>query len=238
MVEATQTQAILSKPALLVDGVRHEMPIGVFRVGRDPQNHLVLQDTSLSRVHCVIDVYIHQAQLIDVGSSNGTFVNKRRVHSAWLKDGDRIRIGDHILLFQAPGFVLNQEHADDLEHTYAVGPKKLFEISWLPLLALFVASASLFMQLVNRERQMEQDQEIKTMWTKVNTPPVAIPVVVEQAKEKPEEPEKRWQKALMEFKSGGEEEACESIKKLIPELDSKNLLKAKARSFFERKCVF
>lgn len=228
MLEATQTQAILAKPALLLDGVRHEMAVGLFRIGRDPQNHLVLEDSSLSRTHFVIDVYVYQAQLIDVGSANGTYVNKKRVHSAWLRDGDRIRVGDHVLIFQAPGFVLNQAILDEAEQTYSAHASRSTQMSLLPILALLVASASLFMQLVNRDRQMDQDQEIKRQWAAWVAPPPKEEVVPV---------DKRWQKALSDFRSGSEDEACENIKALIPELHPGNLLKAKAQSFFERKCV-
>ncbi|MEI6805510.1 MAG: FHA domain-containing protein [Myxococcaceae bacterium] len=234
MLEATQTQAIFAKPALLLDGVRHELPTGLFRIGRDPQNHLVLEDSGLSRTHFVIDVYAHQAQLIDVGSANGTYVNKKRVHSTWLKDGDRIRVGDHILVFQAPAFVMTPAALDEAEQTHTLDAAKNFHFSWLPLLALLVASASLFMQLVNRERQMGQDLVLKRMWAELAKP------VVEVASNgilEPEKPEKKWQKALLDFKSGSEDEACENIKALIPELHPQDLLKAKAKSFFERKCV-
>ncbi len=227
MLETTQTQAIFSRPALLLDGVRHELPVGLFRVGRDSQNHLVLDDSSLSRTHFVIDVYAYQAQLIDVGSANGTYVNKKRVHSAWLKDGDRIRVGDHVLVFSAPGFIATEENLDRAEPTRASVP-------WLPMLALLVASASLFMQLVNRDRQMGQDQELKRMWAVMAEPP-KVPVQVPT--EKPDRPDKKWERALLDYKSGSEDEACENIKALIPELHPKDLLKAKAKSFFERKCV-
>lgn len=234
MFEPTHTQAIFAQPALLLDGVRHEMPVGLFRVGRDPQNHLVLEDGSLSRTHFVIDVHAHQAQLIDVGSANGTCVNKKRVHSAWLKDGDKIKIGDHLLIFQAPGFVMSQAILDEAEQTYTEKTSKIFHLSWLPVLAFCVASASLFMQLVNRDRQMGQDQEIQRMWEAFNAPPKEQ---LTPSLQEPEKPEKKWQKALLEFKSGSEDEACAMIKSLIPELHPQDLLKAKAKSFFERKCV-
>src|SRR3990167_9886587 len=147
MSESTHTHAIYAKPALLLEGVRHEMPLGLFRVGRDFQNNLVLEDSSLSRTHFVMDIYVNQAQLIDLGSANGTYVNKKRVHCAWLKDGDKIRVGDQILIFQAPGFVVDESH-EESEPTYFKKTPKIWQLSWLPVLALLVASASLFMQLV------------------------------------------------------------------------------------------
>lgn len=236
MFEATQTQAVFGRPAILLDGVRHEMAVGLFRVGRDPQNHLVLEDVSLSRMHFVIDVYAYQAQLIDLGSANGTYVNKKRVYSAWLKDGDRIRVGDQILVFQAPGFIANQEVLDEAEQTYTEKESKNLKTSWLSMLALLVASASLFMQLVNRDRQMEQDIEVKRLWeASMRHPKEIVPVSLPAPN--PDKPDKKWQKALLDFKSGNEDEACAMIKSLIPELPSKDLLKAKAKSFFQRKCV-
>lgn len=243
MFESTQTQAIFVRPALLLEGVRYEMPIGLFRVGRDPQNNLVLDDSSLSRTHFVIDVSVEQAQLIDLGSANGTYVNKKRVHSAWLKDGDKIRVGDQTLVLQAPGFVAHQAILEESEPTYFKKASTAFQLSWLPVLALLVASASLFMQLVNRERQMVQDQELKLMWAALTKSSsvsalASVPIAPTVPIPKPEKPEKKWQKALLDFKSGSEDEACASVKALVAELHPKDLLKAKAQSFFERKCVF
>ena len=209
------------------------MPLGLFRVGRDSQNNLVLEDSSLSRTHFVIDLDANQAQLVDLGSSNGTYVNKKRVHRAWLKDGDQIQVGDQTLIFQAPGFVVDELH-EELEPTYFKKTPGLFQVSWWMILMLLVVSVNLFLQLVNHERQLKQDLEIKRLGLVLEKSSEEKEATVDR---EPEKPEKKWQKALFDFKSGSEEEACAHIKALILELHPQDLLKAKAQSFYERKCI-
>lgn len=54
-----------------------------------------LSDPRTSRTHASLEVYGSTCVLIkDLGSTNGTFVNGRRVNAAELADGDEIRVGD------------------------------------------------------------------------------------------------------------------------------------------------
>ncbi|MES2503909.1 MAG: FHA domain-containing protein [Myxococcota bacterium] len=234
MFEHTETHALYKRPSLTIGGERHELSLGLFRVGRDPQNNLVLEDSALSRHHFAIDVQAHQAQLIDLGSANGTLVNKKRVRSAWLKDGDLIKIGDQVLVFEAPGFILSHAIFDDVEQTHLKKVSKATQLSWVALLALLVSTASLFMQLVNRERQIEQDAFLHHLQASFVKPvaPTEPKVALET-----ETAAQKWQKAVNDFKSGDEDQACSNIKGLIPELDPSDLLRTKAQSFYERKCV-
>ncbi len=67
-----------------------------FLVGRSPKGHLVLDphaDRYVSRVHCLIDIRPPRILLNDLGSTNGTFVNGRRVSRSEVRDGDEIRVG-------------------------------------------------------------------------------------------------------------------------------------------------
>jgi len=71
-------------------------------IGRAGHNQVVLQDEKVSRRHAVIHA---QGQgeywLVDLGSSNGTYLNGRRVgQPCRLGDHDRIEIGSHILFFR------------------------------------------------------------------------------------------------------------------------------------------
>src|SRR5262245_12042091 len=49
------------------------------RVGTAPTNHLVLTDRTVSRIHCEIGLRAGSVTLRDLGSTNGTFVDGRRV---------------------------------------------------------------------------------------------------------------------------------------------------------------
>ncbi len=70
------------------------------RIGRQRDNDLVLEDTSVSRHHAEIHRGGDGAlTLVDLDSLNGVFVNERQIKSAALSDGDSVEIGDVRLLF-------------------------------------------------------------------------------------------------------------------------------------------
>ncbi len=62
-------------------------------VGRQAGNTIVLDETLVSRRHCLIETAAQGPRVRDLGSSNGTFVNGSRVESAFLKPGDVVRVG-------------------------------------------------------------------------------------------------------------------------------------------------
>jgi hypothetical protein len=70
-------------------------------IGRAPDNRLVIRDGRASRHHARIDGRRGSLVLSDLGSTNGSFVNDRRVDSVALGAGDRIRIGTTALLVEA-----------------------------------------------------------------------------------------------------------------------------------------
>lgn len=70
-------------------------------VGRDPSNHVILNDDFVSGRHARIERKIHGFLIRDLRSRNGTFVNGARVIEAMLNDGDRIRIGSSELCFSS-----------------------------------------------------------------------------------------------------------------------------------------
>jgi adenylate cyclase len=71
-------------------------------IGRASLNTLILDSAKVSRLHAIIHSERAGAYwLVDLGSSNGTFLNKRRVHEpARLRNGDQIRIGANTLIFR------------------------------------------------------------------------------------------------------------------------------------------
>ncbi len=63
-------------------------------LGRDSDScHVVVLDPGVSQRHCKLSVDGGWAWVDDLGSSNGTFVNGRKVQIAPLGDGDVVRIG-------------------------------------------------------------------------------------------------------------------------------------------------
>ena len=71
-----------------------------FLVGRSDsaQFRLPFKDKALSRVHFLVEVNPPKCRLMDMASTNGTFVNGRRVAAADLNDGDTIRGGKTVLV--------------------------------------------------------------------------------------------------------------------------------------------
>jgi len=70
-------------------------------IGRDYENHIQLSDSKSSRHHAEIRSEEGSWTAWDLGSSNGTYVNKKQIKSHRLKEGDEIRIGDTSLQFLA-----------------------------------------------------------------------------------------------------------------------------------------
>ncbi len=70
-------------------------------IGRAPDNGLVVPDGRASRHHARIDVRRGSLVLTDLGSTNGSWVNDRRVESVALGEGDRVRIGATTLVVES-----------------------------------------------------------------------------------------------------------------------------------------
>lgn len=66
-----------------------------FVAGRSRQAHLRLSpNREFSRFHCRLEIKPPQAVIVDLGSTNGTRVNGRRVESTVLQHGDEVSVGD------------------------------------------------------------------------------------------------------------------------------------------------
>jgi pSer/pThr/pTyr-binding forkhead associated (FHA) protein len=62
-------------------------------VGRAPRADFILDVALVSRLHCRLTAADDQLEVLDLKSTNGTFVNDKRVEKAKLAKGDRLRIG-------------------------------------------------------------------------------------------------------------------------------------------------
>ena len=70
--------------------------------GRHPDSVIFLDDITVSRRHAEIRLLAGGGyEVADVGSLNGTYLNRERVETAPLKDGDELQIGTFKLLFLA-----------------------------------------------------------------------------------------------------------------------------------------
>jgi hypothetical protein len=67
------------------------------QIGRRQNNDLVLEHLSVSGRHCAIDVSADGCYLVDLGSTNGTLVNRQPVKKHLLQNGDIIEVGKYHL---------------------------------------------------------------------------------------------------------------------------------------------
>lgn len=104
-------------------GERIPLSKSVSRLGRERHNDIRVDDEGVSRSHCEITRKGREFAIHDLGSTNGTYVNDRRVEEAVLNDGDRVSIGDTTFLYQVveerrgPGRMIS--FSEDAEHVSA-----------------------------------------------------------------------------------------------------------------------
>lgn len=87
------------------DGTQREIPLkkARFIVGRQADAQIRLPDPGVSRQHCEIQLDADRPTIKDLGSSNGTFVNRRRVSQTELSAGDVLSIGPFVFVFRVDG---------------------------------------------------------------------------------------------------------------------------------------
>jgi pSer/pThr/pTyr-binding forkhead associated (FHA) protein len=95
--------------------------LGRLRLGRSPDNDVVIRDPTVSRHHAEVrGDPVAGFEVADRSSRNGTFVNGRRVSRARIDESDRIQLGFHVFRLvrggpvDAPAYGL-EEHADRAE---------------------------------------------------------------------------------------------------------------------------
>ena len=69
------------------------------RIGRSPDCEIFLDDVTVSRNHAVLVQHDGKFTVEDEGSLNGTFVNRKRIDSAELHEGDELQIGKYRMTF-------------------------------------------------------------------------------------------------------------------------------------------
>ena len=69
------------------------------RIGRSPDCDVFLDDVTVSRNHAMLVQRPDGVYIDDLGSLNGTYVNRRRIESHRLADGDEIQVGKYKLSY-------------------------------------------------------------------------------------------------------------------------------------------
>lgn len=109
---ASQQQALLIVLTGARIGTRSILGETAVDVGRGSACQLILDADSVSRRHARIEWNGREHRLVDLGSTNGTFVNGSRVKDAILRDGDRIGIGKALLKYLAGGNIEGAYHEE------------------------------------------------------------------------------------------------------------------------------
>jgi hypothetical protein len=90
-----------STATLDVDGQLYQMRNQVTVIGRATEADIVLDDPGVSRRHAEVHLLDGRARVIDLGSTNGTYVDGERVHAATLNDGSTITVGRTRIVFRS-----------------------------------------------------------------------------------------------------------------------------------------
>jgi len=104
-LEATQAASTLGGPALVVRsgggmaGQAFQPAEGPTLIGRSPECDIFLDDVTVSRKHAELKREGDTFTIRDLGSLNGTYVNRRRIESSVLEDDDELQIGKYRLTF-------------------------------------------------------------------------------------------------------------------------------------------
>jgi hypothetical protein len=80
-------------------GSRFALEKDVVQAGRHPDSDIFLDDVTVSRRHAEIFREGNRYVVRDAGSLNGTYLNRQRVDTAPLSDGDELQIGTFKLVF-------------------------------------------------------------------------------------------------------------------------------------------
>lgn len=85
------------------EAARHPLRTTNVRVGRNSDNDICLQNTSISRRHALLhyDAETRRFTITDLGAGNGVIVNAKRTKSRELNDGDMVELGEVRLRFRA-----------------------------------------------------------------------------------------------------------------------------------------
>src|SRR5512133_1146416 len=76
------------------------LPGNIKTVGRAPRADFIVDAALVSRVHCRLTAGATELEVIDLESTNGTYVNGERTARATLKNGDKLGVGRVELLVE------------------------------------------------------------------------------------------------------------------------------------------
>lgn len=91
-------------------GKRHLLGPDPMLLGRGSDNTIVLENDSVSRRHCRIEKRGRSYSVVDLNSTNGTYVNDELISDYQLRRGDQLKVGDSIFKFLSGSDMEAQYH--------------------------------------------------------------------------------------------------------------------------------
>lgn len=93
--------AVAVQPVLDIDGQRYSLNASAITLGRSSEADILVDDTGVSRKHLEVRIDNGQGTAVDLGSTNGSFLNGSRINgSLALRDGDVLTIGRTKMTFR------------------------------------------------------------------------------------------------------------------------------------------
>jgi len=92
-------------------------------IGRDPENTIVLDHTAISRYHCRLVVEGRSYYAEDLGSTNGTYLNGRKISRERLSPGDELIVANVGMVIEASPESIHKTHSP-LEYSVSIDVKK------------------------------------------------------------------------------------------------------------------
>lgn len=202
-------------------------------IGRDDENHISLKANSISRRHATITRTERGYQLSDLGSGNGTYVNRQRILETELNDGDILRLGDLTFEFfnrALEGHPGKQAH-NGQSPTPARKKLRLFLVGATSFIIIF--GISIWILLIrSKNRQTPADNPIATQpWDQreaFTQFEKKIEVLLQQGRNHMKAFE--WDKAISSFEQALKQDP---INKQAPALLRKSQMETKVRKLFE-----
>jgi len=152
-------------------------------IGKAPHNRIVLSDPTVSGTHAIVLARDGGYNIVDLGSSNGTFVNGRKLgnESHVLQHGDKIQLGQALLTFRNPAETAENKTArlspDAIEEirlrattrppTYVPqAPQRIDAASWSP--SQPTAAANGDDDRAEKKKKKKDKEKEKSSWINAN----------------------------------------------------------------------
>jgi hypothetical protein len=100
---------------------------GDMKIGRKPGCDIFIDNLSISGEHANIFTVGEDSFIQDLGSTNGTFINNKKITKHHLRNGDTIVIGKHSLIFLTESQRVSSEPPDEYAKTVIINPSRTVE---------------------------------------------------------------------------------------------------------------